>query len=154
MSSEHEHNYRHEQEDYEIETETETESPAYCAYTDYAHGEESHDLPNTGEDATGIERRVWDALYEVEDPEMPISVVDLGLIYGVAVENGHATVEMTLTYTGCPARKMLLDDVRDSATSVEGIEESDVRLVWSPEWSIEFVTDAGKDDLREFGVSI
>lgn len=148
MSSEHDRNHNH------GEIETETESPAYCAYTDYAHGEDSHDLPNTGEDATGIEWRVWDVLYEVEDPEMPISIVDLGLIYGIEVENGHATVEMTLTYTGCPARKMLLNDVRDAAESVEGIEESDVRLVWSPEWSIEFVTEAGRNDLREFGVSI
>lgn len=149
MSSEHDPNHDHS----EI-SETGTDSPSYCAYTDYAHGEESHDLPNTGEDATGIERRVWDTLSEVEDPEMPISVVDLGLIYGIEVENGHATVEMTLTYTGCPARKMLLDDVRDAVISVEGIEESDVRLVWSPEWSIEFVTEAGRNDLREFGVSI
>jgi metal-sulfur cluster biosynthetic enzyme len=146
MSSEHEHD--------PTISEIETESPEYCAHTDYAHGEDSDSLPNTGEDATGIERRVWDALFEVEDPEMPISIVDLGLIYGIDIEDGHATVEMTLTYTGCPARKMLLEDVREAAAQIEGIEESDVRLVWSPEWSIEFVTEAGRDDLREFGVSI
>lgn len=132
----------------------EIEETAYCAHTEYDPGESVADLPNTGENASGIERSVWAALFEVEDPEMPISVVDLGLIYGVEVEDGHVTIEMTLTYTGCPARKMLCEDIREAATSVDGINESEIRLVWSPEWSIEFVTDAGKNDLREFGVSI
>nr|WP_248904112.1 1,2-phenylacetyl-CoA epoxidase subunit PaaD [Halocatena marina] len=132
----------------------ESDEPEYCAYTEYDRGKSVAELPNTGENASGLERDVWNALFEVEDPEMPISVVDLGLIYGVDIDDDYATVEMTLTYTGCPARKMLLSDVRKAATSVDGIEESDVRLVWSPEWSVEFVTDAGKNDLREFGVSI
>lgn len=126
----------------------------YCAYTEYDHGETVVEFPHTGENTSGLERRVWEALFEVEDPEMPISVVDLGLIYGIELDDGHATIEMTLTYTGCPARKMLLEDVREAATNVEGVEESEIRLVWSPEWSIEFVTDTGKNDLREFGVSI
>jgi metal-sulfur cluster biosynthetic enzyme len=90
----------------------------------------------------------------VEDPEMPISVVDLGLIYGVAVEDAHASVRMTLTYTGCPARDMLLGDVEAAAASVDGVESASVELVWSPEWSLNLVTEAGKQSLREFGVSI
>ena len=132
------------------------EEPSACAYTDYtASGADPDDLPATGEGATGVERRVWDALYEVEDPEMPVSVVDLGLIYGVAVRSdGHADVEMTLTYTGCPARKMLTEEIEETVAAVDGVESVDLRLVWSPEWSIEMVTDRGKDDLREFGLSV
>jgi metal-sulfur cluster biosynthetic enzyme len=127
-----------------------------CAYTDYSPGgKDPDDLPATGEGAEGVEKRVWDALYEVEDPEMPISIVDLGLIYGVSVdEDCHATVEMTLTYTGCPARKMLTEEVEETVAGVEGVESVDFRLVWSPEWSIEMVTEDGKDDLREFGLSV
>lgn len=129
-----------------------------CAYTRYVEGEDSEALPATGEGATGLEAEVWDALYAVEDPEMPISVVDLGLIYGVELtregEETRATVIMTLTYTGCPARKMLTGDIRKAAASPEGVDAAEIDLVWSPEWSLEMVTERGKDDLREFGLSV
>ena len=128
--------------------------PSYCAYTEYEHGVAVEDLPATGESAEGVEAAVWEGLYEVEDPEMPISVVDLGLIYDVTVEDGVATVTMTLTYTGCPARDYLQEDVRQAAARPEGVEAAEVELVWSPEWNLEMVTDAGKADLREFGVSV
>ncbi|USZ68001.1 metal-sulfur cluster assembly factor [Halorussus salilacus] len=167
------------------------EEPSACAYTDYTSGGEAPDeVPATGEGAEGVEADVWDALYGVEDPEMPVSVVDLGLIYGVDVTERvdreapeephgggdsearsasdrssgrrpreetagvHAEVVMTLTYTGCPARDMLTGEIEDAVASVEGVESVDLRLVWSPEWSIELVTEAGKDDLREFGLSV
>ena len=130
--------------------------PTPCAYTEYRDsksGAES-ELPATGEDATGVESAVWDALAEVEDPEMPVSVVDLGLVYDVTVEAGVATVEMTLTYTGCPARSMLTDEVERAAAGVDGVSEASARLVWSPEWTLEMVTEAGRERLREFGVSV
>ncbi|APW96720.1 metal-sulfur cluster biosynthetic enzyme [Halobiforma lacisalsi AJ5] len=125
-----------------------------CAYTDYREGEGAEDLPATGEDAAGLEADVWDVVYEIEDPEMPVSIVDLGLIYGVTVEDGTATVDMTLTYSGCPARDMLLGEVEDAVADVDGVEEVDLRLVWSPEWTVEMVTERGKADLKEFGLSI
>ncbi|MCO8244211.1 MULTISPECIES: 1,2-phenylacetyl-CoA epoxidase subunit PaaD [unclassified Haladaptatus] len=151
--------------EYDIDSE-----PTACAYTDYSEtGRSPEDLPATGEGATGLEQRVWDALYDIEDPEMPISIVDLGLIYGVEVdgetpsasrdEGGDAaganvTVIMTLTYTGCPARKMLTEDIVNGVAAVDGVEDADLELVWNPPWSIEMVTEQGKDDLREFGLSI
>jgi metal-sulfur cluster biosynthetic enzyme len=128
--------------------------PRYCGYTDYVEGERVPDLPATGEGTTGLERDVWDALYSVEDPEMPISVVNLGLVYGVRVEEGDVTVEMTLTYTGCPAREMLTEDIREAVASVEGVRAVDLDLVWSPPWTVEMVTEQGKSDLREFGLSV
>lgn len=131
-----------------------SEGPTPCTYTEYRSGEERSDLPATGEGATGVECEVWDALYGVEDPEMPISIVDLGLVYGVVVTDGRCEVAMTLTYTGCPARTLLLDQVESAVAGVGGVEDVDVELVWSPPWSVEMVTDAGREDLREFGVSI
>lgn len=128
--------------------------PQYCAYTEYRDGSQAETVPATGEGATGAAKRVWDALCEVEDPEMPISVVELGLIYGVDVSDGRATVRMTLTYTGCPARRMLLEDVETAAAGADGVDSADVELVWSPEWNLTMVTDAGREALREFGVSI
>lgn len=129
-------------------------TPEYCAYTDYREGVDTESVPATGDGATGVEKRVWDALYGVEDPEMPVSVVDLGLIYGVDVTDGRATVRMTLTYTGCPARSMLLADVEAAAASADGVDSADVDLVWSPEWNLNMVTEAGRESLREFGVSV
>ncbi len=136
--------------EYDIDSE-----PTACAYTDYSEtGRSPEDLPATGEGATGLEGRVWDALYDIQDPEMPISIVDLGLIYGVEIEGDTATVIMTLTYTGCPARKMLTEDIVDAVSAVEGVGDADLELVWNPPWSIEMVTEQGKDDLREFGLSV
>lgn len=136
----------------------EVDGPEYCGYTEYVDGPEPDELPNTGADATGLERDVWDAVTAVEDPEMPVSVVDLGLVYGVDVsetdDGTTATVRMTLTYTGCPAREMLTGDVREAAALVDGVDTARVELVWSPPWNLSMVTEAGKESLREFGVSI
>ncbi|WP_311136454.1 1,2-phenylacetyl-CoA epoxidase subunit PaaD [Natronosalvus halobius] len=140
---------------FDPDPDAESESEATpCSYTDYRSGEAVEDLPATGEDATGVEAAVWDALYGVEDPEMPVSIVDLGLIYGLALEDGHATVDMTLTYSGCPARDMLQDEIRETVADVDGVESVDLRLVWSPGWTIEMVTEQGRSDLREFGLSV
>ncbi|UHQ98955.1 metal-sulfur cluster assembly factor (plasmid) [Natrinema zhouii] len=125
-----------------------------CSHTSYDTKEQIEgDVPATGEDATGLEREVWSALYEVEDPEMPISIVDLGLIYGIDLEDGEVTIDMTLTYSGCPAREIILEEVEEAAESVDGVDDAGVRLVWSPDWSIDFVTEQGKEALREFGLS-
>jgi metal-sulfur cluster biosynthetic enzyme len=131
-----------------------TEEPTPCAYTEYREGESVDDLPATGEDADGLGADLWDVLYEIEDPEMPISIVDLGLIYGVDVTDGVATVDMTLTYSGCPARDMLTDEIEEQVGAIEGIDGVQLRLVWSPEWSLEMVTDQGREDLEEFGLSV
>jgi len=129
-----------------------------CAYTEYVEGEAYDDVPATGEGAEGVERDVWDTLYEIEDPEMPISIVDLGLIYGVSVDDTDdgtvATIDMTLTYSGCPARDMLQDQTQEAVEDVDGVDRADLRLVWSPEWNLELVTEQGEQDLRDFGLSI
>lgn len=131
-------------------------APDYCAYTSYEHGTvpDDADLPATGEGAEGVERAIWERLYEIEDPEMPVSIVDLGLVYGVEVVDGRARVLMTLTYTGCPARDLLQSQVAEAAARADGVEEASVELVWSPEWTLEMVTEAGRQRLREFGVSV
>jgi len=88
--------------------------PTACAYTEYRSGPDPEALPATGEEAEGVEARVWDALYGVEDPEMPISIVDLGLVYGVAVhdDGGHAGHE-SATQSGDPVQIDVTDDSED-----------------------------------------
>jgi metal-sulfur cluster biosynthetic enzyme len=130
------------------------DEPTPCAHTDYVEGDDVESYPATGEGAEGVAADVWAVLHDVDDPEMPVSIVGLGLIYGVDVTDGHATVEMTLTYTGCPARKYLTEEIEERVADVEGVESVDLELVWSPPWSMEMVTDAGKEQLREFGLSV
>jgi metal-sulfur cluster biosynthetic enzyme len=131
-----------------------SEEPTPCAYTEYREGQPVEDLPATGEDAEGLEADVWDALSDIEDPEMPVSIVDLGLVYSVDITDKVATVDMTLTYSGCPARDMLMDEIEREVAALDGIDGVHLRLVWSPEWSLEMVTDTGKEDLKEFGLSV
>lgn len=134
---------------------------APCAYSGYERDQDDRteaadgEVPATGAGTEGLERRVWDALSGIRDPEMPISIVDLGLVYGIEIgEEGSVSVEMTLTYTGCPARDMLVDEVRQSVAAVDGVEGVDVTLVWSPGWTVDMVTERGRERLREFGLSV
>jgi len=132
-----------------------------CAYTEYEPGEVPDDYPRTGEDAEGVAADVWERLYAVEDPEMPVSVVDLGLVYDVVVlehDDGDtgtiAHVEMTLTYTGCPARDFLTNDVRCAAETTPGVDAAEVHVRFTPEWTVDMVTETGREALREFGLSV
>lgn len=130
-------------------------TPVACPYPTYEGGNPQRgDLPATGDDASGLEAAVWDALRQVQDPEMPVSIVDLGLVYGVTVDGGRTRVALTLTYTGCPARRMLLDEVEAAAASPPGVDGASVELVWNPPWTVDLVTDRGRERLREFGLSI
>lgn len=143
----------------EYDRRTPDEDADPCAHTSYEHADDEKqaadgEVPATGAGAEGVERRVWEALYGVEDPEMPISIVDLGLIYGVSVAEDVASIDMTLTYTGCPARDMLLGEVKQAVTAVDGVERAEITMVWSPGWTVDMVTEQGKDALREFGLSI
>ncbi|MFB6130173.1 MAG: metal-sulfur cluster assembly factor [Salinigranum sp.] len=105
------------------------------------------ETPLTAED-------VLAALEEVEDPEIPVSVVDLGLVYDVTVDGGHVAIEMTLTSLACPAEEMLREDVESRVASMPGVETVDVSIVWDPPWTVERMTDAGRERIREFGITI
>ena len=131
-----------------------SEGSEACAYTTYDHDSVPEAYPKTGENATGAEADVWTALYEVQDPEMPVSIVDLGLIYNVDVSGGSCDIEMTLTYTGCPARDIILNDVRCAAETAPKVDQANVRLKYTPGWSVEMVTEEGKEALRDFGLSV
>lgn len=100
------------------------------------------------------EGAVWSALRTVEDPELPVSVVDLGLVYDVAVDGDRVAVDLTLTYSGCPAKEMILRDVEAAVAAVQGIDEVSVSVVHSPPWSYERITDRGRADLREHGIAV
>jgi metal-sulfur cluster biosynthetic enzyme len=93
--------------------------------------------------------QVWQALKPIHDPEIRIGIVDLGLVYDVAVEdNGKVLVKMTLTTPACPYGEILLTQVHREVENLEGVTEVEVALVWDPPWDPkEHASDAAKDML-------
>ena len=94
--------------------------------------------------------QVWDALAEVPDPEIPVvSLVDLGVVRDVRVENGHVHVEFTPTFLGCPALEVMRDEI--AAKVLELGAEPDVEVVQDDSWSTDRITPAGREKLRAAG---
>ena len=98
--------------------------------------------------------RLWAALAEVQDPEMPINLVDLGVIYRVAEEAGIVEVDLTFTAMGCPASDFILEDVRERLLREEGVREVRINVVWNPPWTVARVTEAGRDALETWGLAV
>jgi metal-sulfur cluster biosynthetic enzyme len=97
--------------------------------------------------------RIWRALCDVADPELPISLVDLGLIRDVRRSGGVVEVDVTFTATACPCMEFIIQDVRDRLLREEGVQTVDVRDVWDPPWSSELMTAHGRTLLKSFGVA-
>lgn len=96
---------------------------------------------------------LWDALRDVTDPEIPISLVDMGLIVAVAQRDGVAHVTMTLTAMGCPATEFITDDIRARLLKEPGVREVEIEIVWDPVWSKARLSDEGIDVMRMWGIS-
>jgi len=97
---------------------------------------------------------LWDALREVMDPEIPISLVDLGLIYDVRQEGAAVEVDLTFTATACPCMAFIHFDIQDRLQQVPGVGEVTVNEVWTPAWTKARITPEGRETLRTFGVSM
>ncbi len=90
------------------------------------------------------EEDVFDALRVVEDPELGMDVVDLGLVYGVKVELPTVTVTYSLTSMGCPAGAMIEEQIQDVVRSLDGVTEVVTDLTWTPPWSPDLMSDDAK----------
>ena len=96
-----------------------------------------------------LEKQVWESLKTCYDPEIPVNVVDLGLIYDchltpIGADNYKADVKMTLTAPGCGMGPVLAQDVQNKLISLEPIDEANVELVWDPPWNQSMMTEAAK----------
>jgi metal-sulfur cluster biosynthetic enzyme len=98
--------------------------------------------------------RLWAALHDVQDPEMPINLVDLGVIYGISEQDGVVDVDLTFTAMGCPASDFIVDDVRERLLQEPGVEEVRINVVWDPPWTAARMTEAGRDALEEWGLAV
>ena len=94
-----------------------------------------------------LQAAVIDALKEIYDPEIPVNIYDLGLIYGVEVNEGQALITMTLTTPHCPVAESMPGEVEMRAASVPGILDAEVNLVWDPPWSPANMTDEARLEL-------
>ena len=102
----------------------------------------------TQEEKTQIEERIVDVLKTVYDPEIPVNIYDLGMIYKIDVKD-DSTVDLDMTFTApnCPAADYILEDVRTKIESVEGVKGSNVNLVFEPAWDQSMMSEEAKIEL-------
>jgi metal-sulfur cluster biosynthetic enzyme len=101
------------------------------------------------------EDSVYAALRQVEDPELLVNIVDLGLVYEVQVSassegRSKVHVKMTMTSPACPAGPQLIQDARDSVLDLEGVEDAEIEMVMSPPWTPDRMTEEARDQLGMF----
>jgi metal-sulfur cluster biosynthetic enzyme len=95
---------------------------------------------------------VRDSLKKCMDPEVPLSIVDMGLIYGIDVtENNDVNIKMTMTTKGCPLHETMVDDVKRYAKKVSGVNNVDVEIVWDPPWTMDKMSDDAKAMMKTMG---
>ncbi len=93
--------------------------------------------------------RVMDVLRNCYDPEIPVNIVDLGLVYGIVIDSDHGKVRMTLTAMGCPASAYLSHQVKELIEKIPGVRRADVDIVWDPPWTPEKMTAAARERLQQ-----
>jgi metal-sulfur cluster biosynthetic enzyme len=96
----------------------------------------------------------WRALEEVMDPEIPISLVDLGLIYDVRLASGVVEVDLTFTATACPCMAFIRQDIEERLLREDGVREVRINEVWNPPWSKSRISERGREQMRNMGVSV
>jgi metal-sulfur cluster biosynthetic enzyme len=102
-----------------------------------------------------LRAQVLEALKVVHDPEIPVNIVDLGLVYDLEIDGqGNVGITMTLTSMGCPVQDLIQSDAELAAMKVDGVNSVSVDFVWSPPWSPAKMTDDGKKQMRMFGFNV
>lgn len=96
---------------------------------------------------------LWDALREVMDPELPVSVVDMGLIVAIEQHEGEVDLKLTFTAMGCPAMDFIMDDIRECLLREPDVEQVNIEIVWEPVWTKERLSEEGIEIMRTWGIS-
>ena len=99
-----------------------------------------------------VEARLWLALREVEDPEIPISVVGMGLIVSIAFADGIVDLELTFTAMGCPAMDFIQDDIRERLLQEPEVDEVRIEIVWDPVWTRARIREESRATMRSLGI--
>lgn len=102
----------------------------------------------TQEEKTKIEEKIVDVLKTVYDPEIPVNIYDLGMIYKIDVDDkGNLDMDMTFTAPSCPAADFILEDVRTKVESVEGVKSANIKLVFEPAWDQSMMSEEARVEL-------
>ncbi len=96
---------------------------------------------------------VWVALKDVRDPELPISIVDMGLVYAVRCEGREVELDITFTATACPCADFIVEDIQTRLSREPTIDDVRINIVWDPPWTNDRLTPEGRELLRAYGVS-
>jgi metal-sulfur cluster biosynthetic enzyme len=106
--------------------------------------------------AQQVEARIWEALRHVEDPEIPVSVLGMGLIVSVAyvAHPRRAELEITFTSMGCPATDFIESDIRDALLADPDIDTVDIEVVWDPVWTKDRIRADARETMRQLGVVV
>jgi metal-sulfur cluster biosynthetic enzyme len=99
-----------------------------------------------------VEARLWVALQDVEDPEIPISVVGMGLIVAIAFRDGVVDLKLTYTAMGCPAMDFIQDDIRERLLQEPEVETVDIEVVWDPVWTRSMIREDARARMRQLGI--
>ena len=95
-----------------------------------------------------LKDQVINEIKKIYDPEIPVNIYELGLIYDVIVEKNHVKIKMTLTTPNCPVAESLPKEVKEGAMQVEGVDDVNLELVWDPPWNKDMMSDAAKLELN------
>ena len=102
----------------------------------------------TQEEHSNIEQRIIEVLKTVYDPEIPVNIYDLGLIYKIDLDmDGNVDIDMTFTAPSCPAADFIIEDVRSKVNAVEGVTAAEVNMVFEPEWDKSMMTEEARVEL-------
>jgi metal-sulfur cluster biosynthetic enzyme len=106
--------------------------------------------------AEQVEARIWEALRHVEDPEIPVSVLGMGLIVSVAYRLEDRTAELRITFTamGCPATEFIQDDIREALLADPEIDEVEIEVVWDPVWTKDRIRADARETMRRLGIVV
>ena len=99
-----------------------------------------------------VEARLWQALQEVEDPELPVSVVNLGLIVSLSWSDGVVDLQLTFTAMGCPAMDFIQDDIRERLMQEPDVHEVRIEIVWDPVWTRAMIREEARETMRGLGI--
>jgi metal-sulfur cluster biosynthetic enzyme len=103
-----------------------------------------------------VEARIWEALRHVEDPEIPVSVLGMGLIVSVAYDASTRRADLEITYTamGCPAMDFIQDDIREALLADPDIDDVEIEVVWDPVWTKDRIRADARERMRELGIAV
>jgi metal-sulfur cluster biosynthetic enzyme len=106
--------------------------------------------------AEQVQARIWEALRHVEDPEIPVSVVGMGLIVSVTYEPGARRAELQITFTamGCPATEFIEDDIREAVLADPEIDAVAIEVVWDPVWTKDRIRADARMTMRRLGILV